>query len=342
MTFNTIKTIRYMGSKSKLLEFIIPNILENTSSNDVVVDLMAGSYAISYALKPYRKLICNDVQKYSECIGKAIIENQNKVISSKLAFEDIYDDYILNKNFLVKDYFTRIYSNTYFSEEQCSDIDSIMFAISNKTNVYLKSLYTLALMNAMCKVQSTPGHFAQYMPSTNIRIKKLQEMSLYNEFINACEYYSDLYFNDNNNIILCADYRYILENNLLSDAKLIYLDSPYTQEQYSRFYHLLETVVRDDEPELKFKAKYRNDRFKSGFCYKNKVAREFEFIFLYCKIHKKRLVISYSNKGVLGIADMESLAKKYFKNVEIITQEFMHSTQGKGKLPVNEILMICK
>jgi len=45
-----------------------------------------------------------------------------------------------------------------------------------------------------------------------------------------------------------------------------YLDPPYTADQYSRFYHLLETLARGDRPGIdSVKARYRSDRFRSAF-----------------------------------------------------------------------------
>ena len=51
MIFDYVPTIRYMGTKSKLLNFIIPQILRITPENGSVADIMAGSMAVSYALK---------------------------------------------------------------------------------------------------------------------------------------------------------------------------------------------------------------------------------------------------------------------------------------------------
>jgi len=122
----------------------------------------------------------------------------------------------------------------------------------------------------------------------------------------------------------------------------IYLDSPYSQEQYSRFYHVLETVVKYDNPEVNFKAKYRNDRFQSDFCYKNRVKQEFENIFEYCEKNKINLVISYSNKGVLESETLEKLCREYFTDVEMRAVDYKHSTQGKGTNNLQELIFCCR
>ena len=35
-------------------------------------------------------------------------------------------------------------------------------------------------MNAMCKAQSSPGHFAQYMDKNHNRLKKIRQLSIPN------------------------------------------------------------------------------------------------------------------------------------------------------------------
>ena len=341
MTFDNVKTIRYMGAKSRLLDFIVPNILEMTNDNDTVVDIMAGSYAISYALKKYRRVVSNDIQQYSAIIGEALMLNQDTTISSDTALDELASNYQFNLEFQKFNLFYTCYADTYFSKSQCLDIDSIRYAISCIDNKFKSALYMCALMNAMCLVQSTPGHFAQYMPNTNLRIQKLQQMSMFDEFLRSCNLYSDIVFSKFDNRVMCDDFHNILNFELLGRPALIYLDSPYTQEQYSRFYHVLETVTRYDWPEVKFKAKYRCDRFMSRFCYKSSVEGEFKSIFECCKDNNVKLLVSYSNKGVISVDNLINVASHFFGDVEIIQHEYFHSTQGKGSKSVNEILLKC-
>lgn len=336
-----LDTIRYMGNKSKLLKYIIPEIEKITPQKGIVCDLMAGSNVVSYALKEFFTVYTNDIQEYSYTISKAVIENQTETISSTSAINELQkyiDDNNQNKFF---SFFEKTYANTYFSLKQCCDIDSIRYAISKIENVYRQALYLLALMNAMCIVQSTPGHFAQFMPSEHKRIIPLQKMDLWQEFLKKCDKYIDIYASCSNNKAFCKDYKDLLNSGVLDNVDTIYLDSPYSQEQYSRFYHILETLVKYDNPTVNFKAKYRENRFMSGFCYKSKVEDEFTNIFSFCQLNNVNLVLSYSNKAVLPIDKLEALCKKYFRFVNRQNIEFKHSTQGKGSTKLSEILLTC-
>ena len=301
----TLETIRYMGIKTQLLDEIIPAIRSVTPSNGVVLDLMAGSNAVSYALKEYFTVYANDAQEYSYVISKAVIENSSEIISKKSAEVELSEEKIYK-------FFEETYSGTYFSQKQCEYIDSIRYAIEQSGNEYRKSLYLFALMRAMCKVQSAPGHFAQFMPENHPRVVPLQRMNIYKEFLLTCDDFSNLYLNKNKNMAFCLDYKDLFKNDCLKNVNTIYLDSPYSQEQYSRFYHVLETLVKYDNPKVDFKAKYRENRFMSGFCYKNRVKDEFSNILKFCFENNKNLVISYSDKAVLDSNELKHLCEKYF------------------------------
>ncbi len=336
-----LDTIRYMGNKSKLLEFIIPEIQKVTPKDGIVCDLMAGSNVVSYALKEFFTVYTNDIQEYSYTISNAVIVNQNETIDSKSAIRELQSHFVNNNNNKNFSFFEDTYAKTYFSLKQCCDIDSIRYAISKVDNKYRQSLYLLALMNAMCVVQSTPGHFAQFMPSEHKRIIPLQKMDLWQEFLKKCDKYSNVYLSHTQNQAFCKDYKELFKSEALKNINTIYLDSPYSQEQYSRFYHILETVVKYDNPVVNFKAKYRENRFMSGFCYKSKVEKEFENILDFCKANNINLVVSYSNKAVFSIDKLEELCKRYFKYVNRQDIDYNHSTQGKGNKNLLEVILTC-
>lgn len=340
--YENIQTIRYMGNKSKLLDFIIPEIENITPKGETVCDLMSGTGAVGYALKNNYRIISNDVQKYSECIANALIANNSENISSNAAVCDLQELYKKNLETKEYDFFFKTYSDTYFSDKQCLDIDSARYAIEKNSFGAKKALYLTALMGAMCKVQSTPGHFAQFMPKEHKRIIPLRAMSVWDEFVLKCGDFLHITDNKKQNLVFCLDYKELLSNGLAAEAKTFYLDSPYSGEQYSRFYHILETLVKYDSPSVAHKAKYRCDRFMSDFCYKGRVKEEFENIISYCQKNGSNLVISYSNKGVISCGELFELCKKYYPRAEAKTFGYSHSTQGKGSNKLLEYLFVLK
>lgn len=336
-----IQTIRYMGNKGKLLDELIPVIESLTNPGDFICDIMAGTNAVSYALKPRNILITNDIQYYSYVISKCLLNNYS-IPSIEEAHNDLDENYNLNIEKRLFSFFVDEYTDTYFAEKQCLDIDSLRYAIEKIKDDSKKSFYLTVLMSAMCKAQSTTGHFAQYMNKNHKRIIPLRKLSIYDLFFEKindfksfkCSKYDNFHFN--------LDYKLLFKNDLMNNVKCFYLDSPYTADQYSRFYHILETVCKYDNPVLEHKAKYRNDRVQSDFCYKNKVAGEFENIISFCKSKKAPLVISYSNHGVITIEEICNIASKYYSNIEVKNIDFEHSSQGKGTINIQEVIIILK
>jgi len=338
--YDNIQVIRYMGNKNRLLDFIIPEIINITDPGDCICDLMAGTASVGYALKSRNRILSNDVQEYSYYISKALIENNDFVISSESGLQDLqkrYNENLYNKHYR---FFANTYTDTYFSGEQCLQIDSIRYAIEFIENEYVKSLYLSALMGAMTKAQSSPGHFAQFMPKENDRIKQLRAMDVWQGFIEKCEDFANIVSNEYENKAYCLDYKELIRLPDIADVKCFYLDSPYSAEQYSRFYHILETVSKYDNPSVSYKAKYRDDRFFSKFCYTKSALDEFEEIISFAKSNGSCLVISYSNRGVVDIGDIVTVAEKYYEKLDLKSLEYDHSTQGKGNKQILEHLVI--
>ena len=71
---------------------------------------------------------------------------------------------------------------------------------------------------------------------------------------------------------------------------------------YSRFYHILETLVRYDYPEVKFKGRYRIGRYQSDYCIKTEVTEAFREMFKGVKEKQSDLILSYTNSSTNTIA----------------------------------------
>ena len=336
--YSYIQTIRYMGNKGKLLDDLIPTIESLTKPGDVICDIMAGTNSVSYALKTRNIIITNDIQYYSYIISKCLLNNYN-VPSIKEAHSDLDENYNLNKINKYYSFFVDEYTDTYFAEWQCLDIDSFRYAIEKIDDESKKSFYLTVLMSVMCKAQSTTGHFAQYMDKNHKRIIPIRQLSIYDLFYEKINDFKDFKRSEYNNYHFNLDYKMLFKEELMNRVKCFYLDSPYTADQYSRFYHILETVCKYDCPVLEHKAKYRNDRVQSDFCYKKKVAVEFETIISFCKSKNASLVISSSNHGVIPVKEICKIAEKYYNVVNVKSIDYEHSSQGKGTIGIQEVII---
>lgn len=72
------KTLNYLGSKYRLLDFISDNINKVTSVDSGVCDLFAGSGCVSYKLSEKHPVIACDIQNYSKVICNTLLK-RNKL-----------------------------------------------------------------------------------------------------------------------------------------------------------------------------------------------------------------------------------------------------------------------
>lgn len=334
-----IHTIRYMGNKSRLLDLIVPEILKNVKKGEFVCDLMAGTSTISYALADTNPVISNDIQYYSYVLSSCFLKTKTlpRINDIHSDIDEAFDKNMKEKNYR---FFVDNYSDTYFSREQCLEIDSLRYAIE-RCQKEKQNYYLVLLMSAMCKAQSTTGHFAQFLSKDTGRVQILRKMSIKNIFYETIHRFDDFNPSRYENSCYNLDYKKLFKEIDLSKVKCFYLDSPYTHDQYSRFYHVLETICKYDAPKLLYKAKYRNDRPTSDFCYNSTVKDEFKRIMEFASKNKSSLVISYSNHGILPIEDLKNLANEHFGYVEVVEAKYKHSSQGDAPLAIIEYVINC-
>lgn len=83
----------------------------------------------------------------------------------------------------------------------------------------------------------------------------------------------------------------------------LYLDPPYTKRQYASYYHILETIVRADEPVVSGIAGLRPwQHIASDYCYKRKALGALTS--LVRDQAAQRVLLSYSSEGHVAIDDL--------------------------------------
>lgn len=343
---NRQQIIRYAGNKAKILDFLIPIITKNLPAEKTILDLFAGTHSVGYALKDRNQVIGNDVQRYSWAIGKGIIEADYS-LSKTSAEKEILP---LLKSYDVEGYhlFSETFAGTYFGLTQCNDIDKLKFAIDTaEIPVNKRFAYLCCLMYAMSKVASTTGYFAQYLAPRKTR--ELKRLSVVDAFLNRCEKFS-IVKSKTKNYSLNFEYTKLFSTKRLKkyveQSSLVYADPPYSAAQYSRYYHILETLVKYDYPTVEFKGLYRKDRCFSGFSNVSKVNGEFQNLFSNVAKFDKPLILSYVNSGsgLLPEKEVVELAESNFSTVsKPIKLDYNHSMMGNGKpKKVEEFLLVCK
>ena len=73
MSYN-FRTLNYLGSKLRLLDFIEDKVLDVTPKDAAVCDLFAGSGCVSRKLSRLHPVVSCDIQGYSKVIVEALIK----------------------------------------------------------------------------------------------------------------------------------------------------------------------------------------------------------------------------------------------------------------------------
>lgn len=239
--------------------------------------------------------------------------------------------------------FTYYFSNIYFGLEQCIQIDSIRYAIDMMEDDFDKEWLLGALIISVTSVASNyAGHFAQP--------KRIDESSIYN-IIEKRKRSVWLEFSKRIRVIAAESERYLYEivpvegpwERALQDVKkrekniLVYLDAPYKREEYSRYYHVLETLVRYDYPAAERKGRLRSiqngERFKSRFSSRDSKKIEDYFVYVITNILKEANVCawSYSNNADGNIIHViDNIGKEFDCKIYMYTTMHRHASQGRN------------
>ena len=265
---------------------------------------------------------------------------------------------LLNRNPFTFPYrlFSITFAGGYFSLQQCIEIDSLRYAadslmqygtISTEHHRWL----ILALCQALYKVSNSTGHFAQFLKvkERNVtRFVKQRNRSVWHEWKNALGTIEAVGTEEwrRYNYAIRSDAISLLKNLSTWKTKpaVIYADPPYTQDHYSRYYHVYETLILYDYPKATGVGRYRSDRFISSFSLRTKVSIEIDRLIEGCARLGAELILSYPENGLLKDTRQSILSslKRYFPQRDSYEFSHQHSSLGgsKGyeKRPVTEII----
>lgn len=272
---------------------------------------------------------------------------------------------------------TLYFQNTYFGVRQSLVLDSIRAAIAGipETDPFQKQkqdLYLAALVYAASVSTSGTSHFAQPVSARRdpelLRVARRRESSIEDEFYVALDAirreWGERTPAHEHRVTRGAGEEILAANGALADetVNLVYLDPPYTADNYSRFYHALETLVNYDYPEFELhrgkvtRGLYpiQEARFRSDFCRSGKVEDAFRQVAELAAARGAKLLVSYAEENGLLFkrwlrqgegnprARFRQLFRDYFDRVEIRDKALLHSGQGDSNRPIMELLTLCE
>jgi adenine-specific DNA-methyltransferase len=283
--------IKYMGSKSKIMGFVLEGLNE-VYDGGAVCDLFAGSASLAGAIGRQVPFHSNDIQSYSAILANTYLDayrydempTANDILNAAEAIVlqhwkdlSISADYgqdlsIAAFNRIEKEQqaliarkfswhwhlFVKNYSGTWWSAEQCLWIDAVREVAERYKEAPCYPQIMSSLMYAMAYVSQGTGHYAQYRDAkTSSSMKDIaiyRKRSLSNYFRRKYEGVCNSLSterNQFNHVITSLDYRDCLRQ---FTGGTVYADPPYCFVHYSRFYHAIETLALYDFPELQIKS----------------------------------------------------------------------------------------
>ena len=324
--------MRYIGSKVKIIDQIdsLINKLQISNENFTFFDAFSGTATVGNHFKNKFKIIANDNLYSSYVMTQAKINTPNMNFE-KLGFdpfEYFNKEKILKKGFIYENYSLGGSERMYFSEENAGRIDYIRCKIEEwykREKISDKEYYYLiaSLLESVSKVANVAGVYGAYLKKWDPRaVKDMKFIPVEMESVDS-KFDNEIY---NENI-----------EELINDVSgdILYLDPPYTKNQYSVQYHLLETIARYDNPEIKGVTGARNTtNLTSNFSKDGAVHIAFEKIIARAKF--KHIILSYSSDGIMSKEYIESVLKRHGKPETLVFKKIEYKRYSNSKAKIRE------
>jgi adenine-specific DNA-methyltransferase len=289
--------IKYIGSKRTLVPEIVAAV-QSVPDVRTVADLFSGTSRVGHALKAqgYR-VLANDHLAYAFTLARCYVEADLEAVEHDA--RRLVDE--LNALPGRPGYFTETFClrSRFFQPHNGERIDAIREAIRRKDLAPdLEAVLLVSLMEAADRVDSTTGVQMAYLKRWAPRASNALALRLPALLPRARE-------GPGRATCLEAD-----DAAEALTADVAYLDPPYNQHSYLGNYHVWETLVRWDAPEVYGTACKRVDCRERRSPFNSR--REFEAAFarVLGAVKSPVLVVSFSDEGFLARERIEALLRE--------------------------------
>ena len=288
--------IKYLGSKRTLLPVIL-DAVRRVGDARSVLDLFSGTSRVGHALKAAGyQVFSNDHNAYAATLARCYVQaDAEDVLDSARKLVDEF-----NRLKGSPGYFTETYciKSRFFQPKNGERIDAIREAIAKKgLEPELEAVMLVSLMEAADRVDSTTGLQMAYLKSWAPRAYNDLELRV-PEVLPRAKHGKGL-----------AHQLDAFEAAKTLEADIAYIDPPYNQHSYLGNYHIWETLVRWDKPEVYGVACKRVDvrERKSVFNSRARFAEAMKT--LLATVRAEVLIVSFNNEGYLGREEMEGILR---------------------------------
>jgi len=310
---------RYLGNKKRVVDWIVRTLEQEVGEIETFCDIFAGSGVVGCEFNSLgARVIANDLL-YSNVVcleawlGSHPIRTQ--VVRESLAR--------LSEIVGTENYVSEHFGNRYFTIESAARIGAIRQEIETLNLLPReRSVMLAALLYAMDKVANTVGHYDAYREALDT-LNPL-ELRLPNVPLNEGK----------GNVVFNRD-----ANELVREVRcdVLYMDPPYNSRQYADAYHVLENVIRWEQPPVFGKTrKFDRTRLKSRFN-SRRAAEALEDLVAHANCN--HIALSYNNMAKSGhsrsnarISDEDILRILGSRgSVKVFEQEHKAFTAGRSE-----------
>lgn len=268
---------RYIGCKSKLLDWIFGLIDKHTRDVHSFCDIFAGTGVVSnVALQKYDHVIVNDFLYSNNVFYTAFFEDKDWDENKVRGYIESFN--MIDAESLPQNFFSENYGGKYFDMRTAKIVGFIREYIERiRPTLTIKEYCILitSLVYSIDRIANTLGHFEAYIK------KEIHKPSFRMQLIDAKRYCgSEIHREDANE----------LARKIHVDV--LYMDPPYNSRQYSRFYHVYEVLIKWNKPELKGDARKPAEENMSDYCRTSALKA---FTDLVARVDSKYIVVSYNN-----------------------------------------------
>lgn len=285
--------IKYIGSKRMLLP-TITGIVQSLPGVRTVLDPFSGTARVGHALKGlgYR-VVANDHNAYAATLARCYVEaDRDQVLAPA---ERLIAEF--NRLPGRPGWFTATYAerSRFFQPHNAARIDAIRAAIAAKgLDPELEAVMLVSLMEAADRVDSTTGVQMAYLKSWAPRAANDLELRVPVVLPRATQ-------GKGRALELDA-----VEAARTEAADLVYLDPPYNQHKYLGNYHVWESLVRWDKPEVYGTACKRVDCRSRRSAFNSRRSFATAFTDLLTAIKAPWIVLSFNDEGFLAREEAEA------------------------------------
>lgn len=299
--------LRYLGNKDSILKEIELLLKQQNLLNSELrfFDAFSGTGSVANHMSSfYEHIIINDNLTWS------VVYSKGRLVANECTFEKLkinpFDFFNSNKKvdhgFFYNNYSLGDSERMYFSEFNAGRIDYFRQTIEDwftseriSTNEYYFLL--ACLIESLSKIANVAGVYGAFLKHWDPR--SLKEIKF--EMLNS---------NTSSNLKLEIHNEKLESIIPYIDCDILYLDPPYTQNQYGTQYHILETLILNDQPQIsKITGSRPTGPMRSDWSKNYKSHILFDYILANTKA--KHIVFSYNNDGFMTKKFIEASMKRY-------------------------------